>query len=247
MEGRGAAAYRIAVPYSTPEPRPAHFAPTAIAAALLAAVAGYVNALTVAGALHIGTTHMTGLTTRLSVDAAGGRAEHLVMDLGLLVAFILGAAVSGAVLDSTRLRLGRRYGVLLLMESGVLTLSLVVVGQHPLLLLAPLALAAGLQNAMATQYSRAVVRTTHMTGVLTDIGIALGKWVSRRGVTGWRVVLYAALFTGFAVGGLFGAWAYLRVGHQALIGPIAVTGVGGLAYLVWRRRLMMAATRSDEA
>ncbi|HRE90303.1 MAG TPA: YoaK family protein [Myxococcota bacterium] len=225
------------------EPRPPHFYQTALAASALAAVAGYVNALTVAGALHIGTTHMTGITTRLSVDLADARADHVTLDLSLLFAFILGAAISGAVLDSTRLRLGRRYGVLLMIEAGILTISLALHDAHILLQLAPLALAAGLQNAMATQYSRAVVRTTHMTGVLTDIGIAIGKALSRRGVTGWRLFLYLGLVLGFAVGGVFGALGHGRFGHDALILPIALTGGGGLVYFVARIRWMRRAGR----
>lgn len=221
-----------------PEPRPAHFYQTAIAASALAAVAGYVNALTVAGALHIGTTHMTGITTRLSVDLADARADHVALDLTLLFAFIIGAAISGAVLDSTRLQVGRRYGVLLMIESAFLSLSLTLQDTPILAQLAPLALAAGLQNAMATQYSRAVVRTTHMTGVLTDIGIAIGKAVARRGVTGWRLFLYLVLFFGFAAGGIFGALGYSRLGHDALLFPIAVTGLGGLVYFIARLRWM---------
>lgn len=231
------------------EPRPPRFYQTAIAASTLAAVAGYVNALTVAGALHIGTTHMTGITTRLSVDLADARADHVVLDLTLLLAFIVGAAISGAILDSTRLQVGRRYGVLLMIEAAILSLSLVLHDRHILLQLAPLALAAGLQNAMATQYSRAIVRTTHMTGVLTDIGIAIGKAVARRGVTGWRLFLYLALFLGFAVGGILGALGYSRLGHDALLFPIAVTGLGGLVYFIarirWMRRL--ASSEANQA
>lgn len=228
------------------EPRPAHFYQTAIAASGLAAVAGYVNALTVAGALHIGTTHMTGITTRLSVDLADARADHVTLDLTLLFAFILGAAISGAVLDSTRLRVGRRYGVLLMIESTILSLSLTLQDTHILAQLAPLALAAGLQNAMATQYSRAVVRTTHMTGVLTDIGLAIGKAITRRGVTGWRLFLYLALFLGFAIGGIFGALAHSRFGHDALIFPIVLTGAGGLIYFIARLRWMRRMTSNED-
>jgi uncharacterized membrane protein YoaK (UPF0700 family) len=243
LEVRWRRAYRGAVNASQEvEPRPAYFYQTALAASALAGVAGYVNALTVAGALHIGTTHMTGVTTRLSVDLVQARQDHLVLDLSLLIAFVLGAAVSGGVLDSTRLRLGRRYGVLLMMESAVLSLSLLLPGDPVVLRLAPLALAAGLQNAMATQYSRAIVRTTHMSGVLTDIGIAIGKAVARRGVTGWRLFLYLGLFFGFATGGLFGALAYTKMGHHALVVPVAITGVGGLIYFVARLRWLRRAT-----
>lgn len=229
------------------EPRPEYFYQTALAAGALAAVAGFVNALTVAGALHIGTTHMTGVTTRLSVDLVQAREEHLVVDLSLLIAFVLGASVSGAILDSTRLGLRRRYGVLLMIESAILSLNLLLPADPIVLRLAPLALAAGLQNAMATQYSRAVVRTTHMTGVLTDIGIALGKAIARRGVTGWRLFLYLGLFLGFATGGLLGALAYTRLGHEAIVIPVAITGLGGLVYFVARLRWLRRATPTNVA
>ena len=33
----------------------------------------------------------------------------------------------------------------------------------------------GLQNAIMTKISKAEIRTTHMTGVVTDIGIELGR------------------------------------------------------------------------
>jgi len=81
-----------------------------------------------------------------------------------------------------------------------------------------------------------------MSGVLTDIGIAIGKAVARRGVTGWRLFLYLGLFFGFATGGLFGALAYTKMGHHALVVPVAITGVGGLIYFVARLRWLRRAT-----
>jgi uncharacterized membrane protein YoaK (UPF0700 family) len=236
------------------EPRPPYYKQLTAAALGLAAIAGFINALTVAGALHIGTTHMTGLTTRLSVDVVHDAARATIaLDLGLLASFVLGAAISGAILDSTQFRLGRRYGVLLLIEAAVLTTSWLASGAGaPLALtLAPLAAAAGLQNSMATQYSRAIVRTTHVTGVLTDLGIAIGKWVARRGVMKWRVVLYLAIFAGFAAGGVGGALAVDAWGGHALLVPIAVTGVGGATYYVarlrWLRRRGRGQAESDTA
>ena len=231
------------------EERPDHYKQLTSAAGVLAAVAGYVNALTVAGAMHTPTTHMSGVTTRLSVDLVNDAARPtLLLDVGLLAAFILGAAVSGAIIDSTVFRPGRRYGVLLMIESAVLIGAwLAMPLAAPVLQLAPLALAAGLQNSMATQFSRAVVRTTHMTGILTDLGIALGKWIARRGVDRWRVVLYAAIFLGFASGGVSGALAFNALGHDALLVPIAVTGVGGVTYYIARHRWLQRARDASAA
>ena len=43
-----------------------------------------------------------------------------------------------------------------------------------------LAAAMGLQNGMLTKHAHAVVRTTHTTGLTTDIGVLLGHQVSRQ-------------------------------------------------------------------
>lgn len=225
------------------DPRPEHFAQFTTTAGVLAMLAGYVNAVTIAGALHVPSTHMSGTTTRLSIDLVTATGPSTVArDVALLCAFVIGAALSGAVLDSTQLRVGRRYGVLLVLESLLLTAALLTFSSSwyhlPLI-----ALAAGLQNALATQYSRATVRTTHITGILTDLGIALGKWLARRGVTSWRVILYATIFVGFFAGGAAGAAMSLAFEQHALLVPIAVTGLGGAIYWMWHYRFVRAASR----
>lgn len=222
-----------------PDPRPDHFRAFTATAGVLAGVAGYVNAVTIVGALHIPSTHMSGTATRFSIDLAVAPSgpSTLLRDLALLGAFVAGAAVSGAVLDSTQLRVGRRYGVLLVIEAALLTLAWLVFSPtwHHLPFIA---VAAGLQNALATQYSRATVRTTHVTGILTDLGIALGKWVARRGVTSWRVVLFVTIFVSFVAGGVAGALLATSLRQHALLVPIVLTGVGGAAYWVWQVRFV---------
>ncbi len=230
------------------EPRPPYYKQLTAAAMGLAAIAGFINALTVVGAMHIGTTHMTGLTTHLSVDLVQNAAQTTIaLDFGLIIAFVVGAAISGAILDSTQFRLGRRYGVLLIIESAFILASWLAGRAHaPVALeLLPLAVAAGLQNSMATQYSRAIVRTTHVTGVLTDIGIALGKWLARRGVMRWRVVLYLAIFAGFALGGIGGALGAKTIGRDALLIPAGITGLGGAIYFTARLRWLRLGRLAD--
>ncbi|WP_164176991.1 DUF1275 family protein, partial [Streptococcus pneumoniae] len=73
----------------------------------------------------------------------------------------------------------------------------------------------GLQNAIITKVSQARIRTTHVTGIVTDIGIELGKliyWNRSRG-EGLDMVradrdklrLLGALLAAFFAGGVLGA------------------------------------------
>lgn len=89
----------------------------------------------------------------------------------------------------------------------------------------------GLQNAMVTKLSSAEIRTTHMTGIVTDIGIELGKllyWNSSRVDTTTPSVLanraklkvHGTMLTMFFVGGVTGAMGFKHIGYAATI-PLA--------------------------
>ncbi|MCV5232039.1 DUF1275 domain-containing protein, partial [Escherichia coli] len=81
----------------------------------------------------------------------------------------------GFFIESSALKLGRRYGVALCIEGRLLLLSLGFLVQGDLYGQYLASAACGLQNAMITTFSGAVVRTTHMTGIITDLGIMIGE------------------------------------------------------------------------
>ena len=100
-----------------------------------------------------------------------------------------------------------------------------------------LAFTMGLQNAVITKISGATIRTTHVTGMVTDIGIELGKFLYRSRladadpVTGdaGKLRLLAALVGLFFAGGVLGALGYVAAGFPVLV-PAALT----LLVAAWR-------------
>ena len=79
----------------------------------------------------------------------------------------------------------------------------------------------GLQNAMITKVSKSEIRTTHVTGMVTDIGIELGKlfyWNAAARATsafrarGPRLRVLSCMVSLFFVGGVAGAYAFFHVG-----------------------------------
>ena len=89
----------------------------------------------------------------------------------------------------------------------------------------------GLQNAVVTKMSSAQIRTTHMTGVVTDLGIEMGKMLywNRSGTAPERYVkanrdrlrLFSGLAAMFLVGGLVGAAGFKYVGFIFVL-PLAL-------------------------
>lgn len=196
----------------------------------LAFIAGMINVVGLLGFEHQAVTHLTGTTSMLS-DAISGRnwpaAGRLLAVLG---SFLGGAIVSGFVIQDSTLKLGRRYGVTLGLESVLLALAIPLLDRHSHLGVCLASAACGLQNAMATTYSGAVVRTTHLSGMFTDLGIFLGHAGRGMPVDWRRAKLCSVIISAFFCGGVAGSMAYRSAGYHALLIPAALTGCGALVY-----------------
>src|SRR5690606_36376599 len=126
------------------------------------------------------------------------------------------------------LRLGRRYGVVLALESALLFAAVYFLRRGSFTGDYLASMACGLQNAMATSYSGAVIRTTHLTGVVTDLGIACRHWLRRQPVDWGRFRLYGVLLIGFTLGGILGTLGFHHLSYDTLLFPAAMTGLAGL-------------------
>jgi uncharacterized membrane protein YoaK (UPF0700 family) len=187
---------------------------------LLAMNAGFVNAVGVLGFRHQAVSHLTGISTFFSIEIMRGDSLQVMHLLCVMIFFVLGAIISGVVIGHEALRLGRQYHLALWIEAGLLTLSVLLLN-HGWLSGQWLASAAcGLQNAMTSTFSGAVVRTTHVSGLFTDIGIALGLRIRGQAVDKRRLTLYLILIGGFVTGGVLGAFSFMRWQFNALWWPV---------------------------
>lgn len=208
----------------------------------LAFVAGATNA----GAfLAVGqyTSHMTGLLSSMADAIALRHWEIAAVSFGALLAFLAGAATTAIIVNAGRRRgLSSAFALPLLLEA-VLLLAFGAFGAsltaaHALLLPATVILLCftmGLQNAVITKISQAEIRTTHVTGMVTDLGIELGKLMylnsgkAERGAPvradRQRLGLLSLLLLAFLAGGLLGALSFQRFGYIATVPLAALLGL----------------------
>ncbi len=197
---------------------------------LLAFVAGIVNVVGLLGFEHEAISHLTG-NTSLFAAALARMDGSAMLHFGLLVgAFVAGAVFSGVLIQDSTLRLGRRYGVALLVVSLLLFASVPLLEQGCVIGMYTAACACGLQNAMVSTYSGAVVRTTHLSGMFTDLGIFLGHALRGLAVEPRRLRLCILVIAGFLCGGLAGTLAFRSFGYAALFLPAGMTALAGTAY-----------------
>ena len=215
-----------------------------VGAGLLACVAGMVNVVGYLSFEQQAVTHLTGTTTLLG-EAVAKRDLHAISRLaGVALAFMAGAALSGMIVQDSTLKLGRRYGVALVLESLLLIAAIPLFMQGRLAGPLLAAMACGLQNAMATTYSGAVIRTSHLSGMFTDLGIGIGHALRGMPLQKRRLLLCGLIISGFFTGAVLGALLFVRFGYAALAVPATITGSIGLGYAAHRQLQLRRARTS---
>lgn len=207
-----------------------------LGAAILAFSAGLINAVAFSGFSHNAVTHVTGTVTKSAIALASGDFTAYFLSTGLIMAFGAGAVISGVIIGNEHLRLGRRYGLALMLESGLLLLSYYLfirnIREGELFASA----ACGLQNAMVATYSGNAIRTTHMTGVVSDLGSIVGNFLARRRVDHRQFLLLSIVFVHFYVGGMLGTYLFRTFTFGAILAPATLTMVTGISYFIYRVR-----------
>lgn len=210
---------------------------------LLAFIAGTVNIVGLLGFEHQAVTHLTGNTSLLAEALATLDVTAILHFAALIGSFVAGAVISGILIQDSALQLGRRYGVALLLVSLLLFSAVPLLEHRSACGMYAAACAIGLQNAMVSTYSGAVVRTTHVSGMFTDLGIFLGHALRGLPIDIKRLRLSLLVISGFLSGGIAGTFAFHSFSYRALILPASLTAVMSVAYSLYRISSAPNATR----
>jgi uncharacterized membrane protein YoaK (UPF0700 family) len=202
----------------------------------LSFIAGIVNVVGLLSFEHQAVTHLTGTTSMLGAAIAAGNLRAALHFAAVIGSFVAGTVLSGFVIKDSTLKLGRRYGVALLLESVLLVLAVWLLNRNSIYGMFSASCACGLQNAMVSTYSGTVIRTTHISGMFTDLGIFLGHALRGMAVDKPRLKMCFLVISGFLVGGVAGGLAFPKLGTATLLIPAALTAGASLAYAVFRMR-----------
>lgn len=206
----------------------------------LAFVAGAVNA---GGFMAIGqyTSHMTGIVSSIGDNFALASLLPVLGGLSMLISFIFGAVATALLVNwGRRHRIHSEFTLPLLLEAIVLLLfglAGAYLNIYKPLTVPTIALmlcfVMGLQNAIITKISKAEIRTTHMTGIVTDMGLEIGRLLYwNKSIEGNKTHLVIAnrkklkahilIFGMFLFGGIVGAVSFKTTGYISVV-PIAIS------------------------
>ncbi len=193
--------------------------------------------------IQLGTSvsHLTGDVSKVAVDAVRGNREMSVDAIRLAIAalsFVSGAMAAGYFIHHPNLDLERPYG------RSVSCIGLCLLGAHfslggiPWLAVGLAGFSFGLQNALATHYRGMVLRTTHLTGLLTDFGVHLGMRVKGHAIPSWKLIVPASLIVSFFSGAAFGSLLVLRWHLPFALLIASAYLIGGLGWSAFKHLLL---------
>lgn len=164
------------------------------------------GATNISAILMFGTTitHHTGNISKAAIDLASGEWVLFVLMLTYLGLFGLGSVIAGFLFYRREQHLKQLYTAMPM----ILGASLLIIGHffnQGAVLLMVISFGMGLQNGTYYKVRGIVIRTTHMTGYLTDAAFSLGAVLKGNTHESWKVIWYFTSILVFFLGGFIAA------------------------------------------
>lgn len=199
---------------------------------LLTGLAGAINAISILG--YDGTTvsHLTGLVSKVAINLSKGDFSGFWEVFRVILAFFLGAIISGVITGERAFYLNKRYGIIILSIGILIIIPFFLNVKYSVLLFGFIM---GLQNGMVVSFKGVVVRMTHMSGNITDLGVYIGYKLrgnkNEKFITG--LIPMVAILS-FTVGGVLGVLLYGVIHNYVFFITSGIYIILGIIYFILR-------------
>lgn len=224
-------------------------------AGFLTTTAGIVNVASLM-AFYVLTTNVTGHMAIFSEEITKGHWHQVQVVFLWMLMFILGAFTSTVLTLVLGKRNPKRFNYLTVLIEIILLTGVGLYGfayyegklQEAEILSAILLFSMGLQNALVTYISSAVVRTTHLTGLFTDLGIELASLLKKdidKGPLKRKLILRFTILFYYFLGGIIGGYIFLKYSFTVFFAAAAIMTVA-LAYDWVKLRVIRLQKKSQQ-
>lgn len=222
-------------------------------ASLLSFVAGIVNVSGLFAVQRL-TTNVTGHFAFFADFLVQDNLSQALVYLFFILCFLFGAFTSSLMVELVS-NINERYintfpvALEISILCSIAVMNIATIQKYPNAVASLLLFAMGLQNALVTSLSNAVVRTTHLTGLFTDLGIELSQLLiykerQLRNKLVSSIRLRLTIIFCFLLGGITGGYGYLMINVKILL-LSAATLFGAMIYdnvklqiVLFRRRVL---------
>ncbi|AJI53886.1 YoaK family protein [Francisella philomiragia] len=193
-----------------------------LSAILLPVNGGLINVITLMSFLHNSVGYVTGNISNASIYLHDDDLILFCRMILLILFFLFGAVTSSLITCRERFEKDIRYVFIILIQLICITVAIILLRLEKQYSDFVLAFLMGAQNAMTTHYGTAIIRTTHMTGTTTDLGISIARWLKYRDEPVWKIKLYLVLILSFIGGSILGAILFRYYGVNVVFISILI-------------------------
>ncbi len=187
---------------------------------MLCFLGGFINTISIAKYSYT-VSHFTGHVSKVAINLKEGNFLEVLKIISIIFSFVLGSTISGYLVGGREFNLKKRYGYCVF-TLGCGLLFFYITMKDNLIFFYYLPFMIGVQNGLFISYKGVVVRTSHVSGNLTDAGVYVGHYLKGRKEEKWKV--YFCIFTVliFLLGSFLGIECYYLLRDKVFI----VAGVG---------------------
>lgn len=203
---------------------------------MLSFIGGYVDVyglMTVAFPL----THFTGSVAKLAMEGPYITLDKEVFQLAVaLFFFTIGNILAGLFIGERNFSFRKRYGMILI-SLGTLILIIFQMAHGDKSFAYLLSIAIGMQNGLFITYKGILVRTSHLTGTVSDLGVYIGYLLRGKKVDYWKIFYYTVSLISFFCGGVISKMMYDIYERQSVYAVSLGYWLIGFSYLALRKKL----------
>lgn len=200
---------------------------------ILTSLAGVVNAISVFGYDGATVSHVTGLVSKFASSIANGNFKGGWEIFAIILSFLVGAITAGVATGERAFYLHRVYGIIIVAIGLLIIPAYFMDTRHSVFLFAYIM---GLQNGMVVSFRGVVVRMTHMSGNLTDLGVFIGYKLRRnkneKFITGF---IPGMALLSFTIGGIIGILLFKAISNYVFFVVSGVYIILGIVYFFLQR------------
>jgi uncharacterized membrane protein YoaK (UPF0700 family) len=202
----------------------------------LAFIGGYINVVSLLSNYNFTITHLTGNVSKLTEAYFFKDSIHFKSYIYILLFFLFGSATSGFIVGGSEFKFKKKYGYVLISQSIVLLFATFLLKSNIFLGILLAAYTCGLQNGLIIKFNGSLVRTTHLTGTITDLGVNIGNFCRTKFLDKWKFFLNIILIFGFFTGGFIALKVFNFYKVYSLIFIVILYLFMGISYEILKHR-----------
>lgn len=160
-------------------------------------------------------THYSGNVSNAAMALGRGELSTFTSIFSIIIIFFTGSTISGFLFHEQNSNIKKYYSILPILFGLVIIITYIT--HHKNIILAIFALGMGVQNGTWLKVRGVKVRTTHITGYLTDAAFCLGAVLHGYKGEAWKMMFYIASSMSFFAGGVISTVIIKMLGFQTVV------------------------------